>query len=375
MRFSDTPGLNGIKQKLLRSIETGKIAHAQLFAGPSGSANLALALSYAALLNCTDRKEDDSCGECPSCQKISKLIHPDLHFVFPVSSAKNKTGKDVVSDTFITDFRSFVEKNPYGGTTEWSMEFGGENKQLNISREESRNIVKKLTLKPYEGEYKIMIIWLAEYLHPSAANALLKLLEEPPEKTVFLLVTNDYEKIIGTILSRVQMLKIRGFKNEEISAFLSEHYDINKDRAAQLAGAASGDMNYAISLLNEVEDDSQQRFQEWMRICFRRQLDHMVNWADEFSKQNKIHQKGLLQYGMSVVRNALMIQNGGEEVVTVSIPEYEFAKNFAGSQSMEKLEHLYSYFNTSLYHLERNANPKILFMDTSLQIFSVFSKK
>jgi DNA polymerase-3 subunit delta' len=182
MRFEEIPGLADVKTKLLRTVEAGKVAHAQLFSGPEGSANLSMALAYATLLNCTNRNNEDSCGECASCKKADKLIHPDLHLIFPVSSAKNKTGKDVVSDTFISDWREFVFQNPYAGPMEWSMAFGGENKQLNISREESRNIIKKLSLKSYEGEYKIMLIWLVEYMHPSAANALLKLLEEPPEK-------------------------------------------------------------------------------------------------------------------------------------------------------------------------------------------------
>ena len=177
MKLSEIPGLNSIKAKLLRTIESGKVAHAQMFAGPEGSANMALALAYATLLNCTDKRNQDACGECPSCQKINKFIHPDLHFVFPVSAAKNKTGKDVISDSFIAEWRSFLAQNPYGSAMEWSQEFGGENKQLNISREESRNILKKLTLKSFEGEYKVMIFWLAEYMHPSAANALLKILD------------------------------------------------------------------------------------------------------------------------------------------------------------------------------------------------------
>ena len=183
MKLSQIPGLEDLKEKLFRNAESGKVAHAQLFAGQEGSGNLALAIAYATILNCTDRVSDDACGVCPSCQKISKYIHPDLHFVFPVSSTKNVTGKNVVSDNYINSWRSFVNQHPFGTATEWIQEFGGEDKQLNISREESRNILKKLTLKSFEGTYKVMIIWLAEYMHSSAANALLKLLEEPPERT------------------------------------------------------------------------------------------------------------------------------------------------------------------------------------------------
>ena len=236
MRFADIPGLEELKDQLMRNIDSGMVAHAQMFAGPSGSAKLALALAYATTLNCTNRQEMDACGECPSCHKISKYIHPDLHFAFPVSTAPSKQGKPAISDTFISDWRNFLDKNLYAGAFEWSQEYGGEDKQLNISREESRQIVKKLTLKSFEGAFKIMIIWLPEYMHPAAANALLKLLEEPPESTVFLMISDDHEKIIGTILSRVQLLRIRPFKQSEIAKYLQEHLDVQEAKANQIAG-------------------------------------------------------------------------------------------------------------------------------------------
>lgn len=372
MTLSNIPGLQSVKEKLLRTIESGKIAHAQLFSGPQGSANLSLALAYAALLNCTNRIDVDACGECASCQKIQKSIHPDLHFVFPVSSAKNKTGKDVVSDSFIKEWRTFIHQNPYGGPYEWSLEFGGENKQLNISKEESRNIIKKLSLKAFEGEYKIMIIWLAEYLHPTAANALLKLLEEPPEKTVFLLVTYDHEQIIGTILSRVQLLKIRPFNKGEISNYLVEKHGLTSDRAMQIANISSGDMNHAIKLIDEVEDDSHQLFQEWMRLCFSNNQTKMVEWAENFSKSNKINQKGLFQYGLTILRESLLMQNDAAEAVTLTESESLFVSKFSKTLSLNKIEKLYNNLNTALYHLERNGNAKIIFLDTSLLITSTF---
>ncbi len=372
MTLLNIPGLQSVKEKLLRTIESRKIAHAQLFSGPQGSANLSLALAYAALLNCTNRIDVDACGECASCQKIQKSIHPDLHFVFPVSSAKNKTGKDVVSDSFIKEWRTFIHQSPYGGPYEWSLEFGGENKQLNISKEESRNIIKKLSLKAFEGEYKIMIIWLAEYLHPTAANALLKLLEEPPEKTVFLLVTYDHEQIIGTILSRVQLLKIRPFNKGEISNYLVEKHGLTSDRAMQIANISSGDMNHAIKLIDEVEDDSHQLFQEWMRLCFSNNQTKMVEWAENFSKSNKINQKGLFQYGLTILRESLLMQNDAAEAVTLTESESLFVSKFSKTLSLNKIEKLYNNLNTALYHLERNGNAKIIFLDTSLLITSTF---
>jgi len=374
MRFSEIPGHKDTKVKLLRTVEAGKISHAQLFAGPEGSANLSMALAYATYLNCTNKKDADSCGECPSCKKADKLIHPDLHLIFPVSSAKNKTGKDVVSDTFISDWREFILQNPYAGPMEWSVAFGGENKQLNISREESRNIIKKLSLKSYEGEYKIMLIWLAEFMHPSAANALLKLLEEPPDKTVFLLVTNDPEQIIGTILSRVQQLTVRAFTNEEISEELMRRFQITGEKAFQLSNIANGSLNQAFNLISEDEDHSNTSFQEWMRICFKNNHPLMVNWADEFNKMSKTHQKGLFQYGLSMVRNSLLSQNNLSKLMHAHEKDKTFAENFSKTLSLSQLEKLYKLLNSAFYHLERNGNPKIIFLDTSLQISAAFRK-
>ncbi len=370
MRFSDIPGLQNIKEKLYRTVESGKVAHAQMFAGPEGSANLVMAIAYATLLNCTERTGNDACGACPSCRKIEKLIHPDVHYVFPVSNTKNKTGKEVVSDGFIGEWRQFVVQNPYGGPMEWSTEFGGEDKQLNISREESRNILRKLSLKSFEGEFKVMIIWLAEFMHPSAANAMLKLLEEPPDKTIFLLVTYDQEQIISTILSRVQLLKIRQFTKDEITEYLIRKYDLDAAKASQVASISSGDLNHAIKLINEVEDDTHTMFQEWMRICFKNNQPQMVEMADNFFAANKINQKGLFQYGLSILRDALFFQNNGQK----SINGYDnaFVENFSKTLNLEKLERLYSLINTAIYHLERNGNAKIIFLDTSLQITSVF---
>jgi len=328
MRFADIPGLENTKEKLYKTIESSKIAHAQMFAGPEGSANLALAIAYATILNCTNRSQEDACGECPSCQKIKKLVHPDVHFVFPVSSAKNKTGKDVVSDGFIVDWRQFVAKNPYAGPYEWSMEFGGEDKQLNISREESRNIVRKLSLKSFEGKYKVMIIWLAEYLHPAAANALLKLLEEPPESTIFLLVTYDPEQIISTILSRVQLLQIRSFNREEITQYLIHHDEIESQKAQQIASISNGDLNQAQRLIHEVEDAKHNMFQDWMRMCFAGNHALMVEWADEFSKSSKINQKGLFQYGLSILRDSLLLQHNASGVLNLLSEEKNLLQTF-----------------------------------------------
>ena len=274
--------LEDVKEKLHHSIASGQVAHAQLFMGAPGSANLALALAYATMLNCSNPQLGDACGKCPSCQKNERFIHPDVHFVFPVSPVKNISGKDVVSDSFIVEWRTFLQENCYGGPLEWSTIYGGENKQLNISREESRNIVRSLALKAFEGNYKIMIIWLPEYLHPSAANAILKILEEPPAQTLFLLVTNDYEQLITTILSRTQLVQIRSFNDEEITTFLEKKYNIAHGRSQQISQIVDGDLNEAIRVATSTEDDSHKMFREWMRLCYARDFSKLVDWSEKF---------------------------------------------------------------------------------------------
>ncbi len=375
MRFLDLPGLEDIKEGLFRNVESGRIAHAQLFSGKPGSANLSLALAYATLLNCEHPENGDACGKCPSCLKNEKFIHPDLHFAFPVSPVKSITGKDVVSNSFIGSWREFLKQNPYGGPVEWSAYYGGEDKQLNISKEESRNIIKSLSLKAFEGKYKIMIIWLPEYFHQAAANAILKILEEPPEKTVFLLVANDYEQLLSTILSRTLLIRIRSFHDDEIRMYLMKRLGIEETKAIRWAHIASGDMNEAIRLAAEMEDDSHALFREWMRDCWAAAYDDMVEMADHFNKMKKIEKKSLLQNGLNIMR-ASLAQGYLDEAGTMPADEKnrQFLGKFSKVLNIDVIEKIYNELNKSYYHLERNANPRILFLSTSLNIAGIFKK-
>ncbi len=373
MRFVDIPGYEDIKASLIRNVESGRIAHAQLFTGKRGSANLALALAYATLLNCEHPVNGDACGQCPSCLKNDKFIHPDLHFSFPVSPVKNITGKDVVSNSFIRSWREFLGQSPYGGPVEWSACYGGEDKQLNISKEESRNIIKSLSLKAFESKYKIMIIWMPEYFHPAAANAILKILEEPPANTVFLLVTNDYEQVLPTILSRTLLIRIRSFHDDEIRTYLANNLGVEKGKAVRWAHIASGDMNEAIRLAAEMEDDSHALFRDWMRNCWTADYSDMVEMADHFNKMKKIEKKGLLQYGLNIMRVALAY---GYLNVSDALPadekDQQFLENFSKVLNIDIIEKIYKELNKSYYHLERNANQRILFLSTSLNIAEIF---
>lgn len=375
MRFSDIIGLEETKQKLITAVKENHVAHAQLFFGAEGSANLAMALAFATYINCTDPSESDSCGECASCKKIDKLVHPDVQFVFPVSSTKKITGKNVVSSSYLNEWRSFALSNPYHGIEQWSASYGAENKQANISKEESRNIIKSLSLKAFEAKYKIMLIWLPEYMHVNAANGILKILEEPSERTIFLLVTNDYEKLLTTILSRCQLLKIRSFSDDEIIDYLRNERQVEAEKARKIAALAEGNLNKASTLIHEIEDDSHKMFRDWMRLCWTKNFAELTSMNDMFASMNKSAQMMLFVYGLNMMREALMAKMTALDELKLNPEESSFVANFGKALSMPVLEKIAGELNKGHYHLSRNASPKILFMDMSLSIGRLMTAK
>lgn len=371
MRFSAIPGLEDTKQSLISSVKSNHIAHAQLFAGQEGSANLSMALAFATYLNCLTPGENDACGTCVSCLKMNKFIHPDLHFVFPVSAVKKISGKDVISRSYLKEWRKFLQEKPFGSLGEWNSFFGGENKQVNISKEESRQIIKNLSLKSFEGKYKIMIIWLPEFMNAASANGILKILEEPPENTIFLLVSNDSERLITTIISRTQRFTIRAFTDDEVVDYLLKKHGTEEKAGRQIAQMVDGNLNLAERLLDEIEDDSHGMFRDWMRHCYTRDFTELVGWADRFQKLNKVSQQSLLQYGLNMLRETLVAHFTEGNLIRLRGEELDFIKNFSKVMQPDKLEKVVRKMNDSYYHLERNANAKILFLDLSLAIAGV----
>ncbi|MGD9329224.1 MAG: DNA polymerase III subunit delta [Cyclobacteriaceae bacterium] len=374
MKFSDISGYEYLKAQLIQSVISDQIAHAQLFLGSEGGPNLALALAFSTYINCLNRTPEDSCGECDACRKNAKLVHPDVHFAFPVSATKKIKAKDVISVKFLSEWRNFVIQDPYNNAGGWNNYFGGENKQLNISRQESREIIKNLSLKPFEGLYKIMIIWLPEYMHPAGANALLKILEEPPRNTLFLLVSNDETKLLSTILSRTQIVHIRSFSDEEIKALLINQHFIEEDKAGQIAHLVDGNINEALRLAREVEDDSHKMFRDWMRLCYVGDLMELTKWTEKFNSMSKVAQQTLFHYGLSMMREALIVNSNELELSRLMGEELDFVKNFSKILSLESIEKISDILNEAFYHIERNAHSKILFLSVSLKIFEIFKK-
>lgn len=372
MTFAEIPGLTEVKKHLVKSVKENHIAHAQLFLGTSGSANLPMALAYATFLNCDNRGEEDACGVCPACQKNAKLIHPDFHFSFPTAANDSVKAADAkISQNFLKYWRSFLIKDPFASVNDWVSHIGTDNKQLNISREESRQIIKSLSLKAFEGKYKVMLIWLPEYLHPSAANALLKIIEEPAEKTIFLLVSNNQGKLLGTITSRTQSVHIPAYTDEEIKQILINRYQIDERLAKQLAHISQGDLNKALSLSDDISDDTQPEFEQWMRECYTRDYTSLVKRSEAFQKFGKVNQQQWLIHAENIYRESLMAMMQSDELMRIPEEHKAFVQKFSKTISLEKVAAMTDILNKASYYLERNASAKMTLLNVSLQISGI----
>ncbi|OEK02380.1 DNA polymerase III subunit delta [Roseivirga sp. 4D4] len=370
MRFQDIPGLDSTKQKLVEAVASSHVAHAQLFAGTEGSANLAMALAFATYLNCENPSSTDSCGECSSCQKNAKFIHPDVNFIFPSAATTKLKREDATSEKFLNEWRVFLQDSVYGNVSDWSSHFGWENKLLMIPRQESRNIVKALSLKAFEGQFKVMIIWLPELMNTNAANGILKILEEPPEKTVFIMVSNDANKLLTTILSRTQQFRIPAFSDEEIKNAISSD-GVSDERASQIAYMAEGSMRTALQMMDGEDNETQNYFKNWFRQCFTYNFTELISMADEFQKKGKDFQKELLGVGSSLMRESLIYTAQATEICRIPAEEEDFIQKFGKVFTPEKIMEVSPKLDEAQYHIERNANPKILFLDLSLTIAQI----
>lgn len=370
MRFQDIQGLASTKQKLVEAVKNGHVAHAQLFAGQEGSANLAMALAFAAYLNCENRGED-ACGACSQCVKNKRFVHPDVNFVFPTAATAKLARDKASSDKFLKEWREFLTAKPYGNVTDWAAHFGWENKLLSIPTHEKSSILQALSLKAFEGAFKIMIIWLPELMHQNAANGILKILEEPPANTIFLLVSNRPNSLLTTITSRTQKLNIPLFDDEDIVAVLERDFEKSKEAASRLAYFAEGNMRKAHFLSDGFEDDTQELFKEWFRQCYTFNFEALVGLADNFQKKGKEFQLELLGAASRIIREALVHNVPVQELSRMPDNEQPFIDKFSSVFDEHKIAALYAKLDEAVYHIERNGNPKILFLDLSLSIAQI----
>ncbi len=378
MLFSDIIGQEEVKTKLRQSVRENRTPHAQLFLGPEGSGTLALALAYSQYVNCKNRTEHDSCGVCPSCVKYSKLTHPDLHFVFPTSTNK-KVKKDPESELFYPEWRDYLEKTGgYADLSGWYEALEIENKQGLINIRDAQKLISKLNVKPYEDGYKVAIIWMPEKFNAQSANTLLKVMEEPPEKTLFFLVAEDDSQILTTILSRTAIVKCPKLKTEEIQQALVSRRQCSEEAARNAAILSEGNYNLACTYLTNEDDEKFlfQTFQKWMRYCFKGAIPTLIDFiALDIKSMGREKQKEFLEYGLKVIHNTLLFNNNLGDYVMLPEEEKNFVKNFSPFINMNNVQHIISLIEESIEHIERNANASIVFLDNSIKIIQLLKIK
>jgi len=371
MQFSKVIGQQFVKDRLVQTVRDSRINHAQLFLGPEGCGKLALAIAYAQFINCTGRtpESNDSCGTCSSCHKYEQLAHPDLHFVYPVAATR-EVPKRPISKNFIAKWRELsLKHNAYLKLAHWYDKIGIENKQGIINAEDCNEIIKTLSYKSYEAQYKVMIIWMVEKLFHAAAPKILKILEEPSDKTLFLLVAEEPGQIISTILSRTQLVKIRKLGDDDIRSALMRTYGAEPKSAHRAAIAADGNLVEALEILaDEGSDEYFIQFRKWMRLCFNINVAAVNEWISEINKMGREKQKAFLAAASQILRECLAFKLHGEKSLRHEDEERKFIMDFSKTISEQFIPLLNQKLNEASYHIERNANPGILYMDLSLNI-------
>ncbi|WP_457615941.1 DNA polymerase III subunit [Lutibacter sp.] len=377
MNFSEVLGQDYLKNHLIKSTDNGRVSHAQLFVGKEGSGTLAMAIAYASYILCSTSTNKEACE-----LKCKKLAHPDLHFSFPVATT-TAIKTHPVSNQFLEEWRNFVLENPYANLFEWLRFIGVEKKQGQISVYEAEEIVKSLKLKSYEGGYKIMIIWMADKMHLSAANKLLKLIEEPPEKTVFILITENEEHIISTIKSRCQTLHFPVLSDADITKGLVNKEGTDLPIAEKIAHQVEGNFNKALHLLhnNNTDEQFEQWFITWVRAAFKAKgnaavIQLLVEWSETIAKTGRETQKQFLTYCLQFFRQALLVNYNTNSLVFLKTKTPGFKlENFAPFIHSGNILDINNEINEAIYHIERNGNAKIILLDLSIKLTRLLHTK
>lgn len=370
MQFAQIPGHSLLRQQLLQNLSQGRVAHAQLFAGPEGSGALPLAIAYAQYLNCEQPTVEDSCGTCAACRKYEKLIHPDLHFSYPYVK---KDDKEVATD-FLPEWRSAILDNPFQSLSDWMERIGAENKQPNIYIKECHDIFRKLSFKAFEAPYKVLIMWLPEFLG-NEGNALLKLIEEPPANTLLIFVAEQPEQMLLTIKSRLQLVRIKAFDSTTVTQFLQEKKEKTAAEAQEIAFLAGGNLSEAIRLCSSMENNFSELFKTWMRLCYTQNIQEIIPLTEEMAKLGREHQKAFLEYAVQIIREGFLFNQGVHSLIRLNEEERDFIQKFSPFIHKTNVPFLVESLEKASYHIERNANPKILYLDLSLQMLRLIRIK
>lgn len=371
MQFKEIIGQDAVKQHLLQTVTENRVSHAQLFLSPQGSGALPLAIAYAQYINCVEKTAEDSCGTCSSCRKYERLIHPDLHFSYPFFASKDvKIATDVLEE-----WRSMVLENNYFDLDIWRSKLSADNKQANINIAECHDIIKKLSYKAFEAETKVLVMWLPEFLDREG-NALLKIIEEPPANTLFILVAQNQEQILSTILSRTQIVKIPKLEDSTVKQYLIDKANLSENQAEEYSFLADGNLIEANALLNDEANNNAGYFSEWLRMGYGNRVPDMMAFTETAASWGRENQKNFLKYGINFLRECGLLLSGADALVKLPPQHLEVAKKLSAHVlNMAMIEALINEFEKAHYHIERNANPKILFLDVSLQLVKIIKFK
>ncbi|MDT0558036.1 DNA polymerase III subunit delta' [Ichthyenterobacterium sp. W332] len=382
MLFSEILGQDHIKNHLTQSADSGRIPHAQLFVGPEGSGTLPMAIAYAQYLLCNNINGENNSGSEACNLKFKNLSHPDLHFAFPVTT-NDKVKRHPVSSHFLEEWRELLNQQPYGNLFDWYKMLGVDNKQGQIGVDEAQDIVKSLALKSYEGGFKVMLIWMAEKMNIACANKLLKLIEEPPNKTIFILIAEDEEQIISTIKSRCQILHFPPLSEDAIKASLMKQYDLNETIATKIAHQANGNYNKACDLVYQDSEDIQfeEWFVFWIRSAFKAKgnksaIHDLISWSETIAKTGRETQKQFLNFCLDFFRQAMLLNYKADSLVYLETKSKNFElKKFAPFVHDSNILDISNELQDAIYHIERNGNSKIILTDLSIKLTKLLHKK
>lgn len=374
MQFKDVIGQQEVKQKLISSVERGRVSHAQLFVGDEGVGALPLAIAYAQYLNCPHRHDGDSCGVCPSCYQIGQLAHPDLHFVFPVNTPKGKSSSEKpISSRFMPQWRELVSSTGgYFNEQMWYEALEIDNKQGNISTFEADEIIRALSFKSFESEYKIVLIWLPERMNIPAANKLLKILEEPWDKTLFLMVSQSPDKLLPTIISRTQGITIPAIEQADLAAWLMSHKNLTEADADKIARLSRGNLLEADRYLQAISSgagtEAFDLFVKLMRLSYENRHMELLEWAETVAAMGREEQKRLMSNSIRLIRDSYMMTAGVPEISYLFGKEYDFCKKFAPYVNNSNVEQLIAEMELVIRQVGQNGNPKLIFPHFALTV-------
>jgi len=366
MQFTQVVGQSVLKEHFIKEIGNEKFAHAKLLVGTPGYGTLPLALAYVRYLLCANRSNEDSCNQCDSCKKMNILQHPDLHFSYPIVLAESKTK---TSKPILSAWRDKIFDDPYFDIGQWTQHIDPKGRKPVIGTDESLEIIKALSLKSYEGGYKIMLIWGVDQMNNEAANKLLKILEEPPPRTLFVLIAASQERMLPTILSRTQLVRVPRIESEDMQAYLQEKYHLPAQDAQSISAQAEGDLITAKSLaMHTQQSNNYEWFVELMRFGFAPDVVGLITWAEKLGSQTKEQQTNFLQYALHLLRQSVLKNYASSDLLRVSVQESEFLSKFARFITGKNIMGFHTLLSQSHYYIERNGNAKLIFTNLSFKV-------